>query len=65
MRQLILVRHAHAEESNGGSDRDRPLSPQGLKDAEDLGNYLREQSISLDALIASSAISSSRFCSAT
>ena len=38
MRQLILLRHAHAEQaSTGQADFDRPLSPRGLAEAEAAG----------------------------
>ena len=35
MRELILLRHAHAEPAaDGQADLDRPLSPHGLAEAE-------------------------------
>ncbi|MEG1681514.1 MAG: histidine phosphatase family protein, partial [Stenotrophomonas sp.] len=43
MRELILLRHAHAEPAaNGQADLDRPLSPHGLAEAEAAGRWLQE-----------------------
>lgn len=43
MREVILLRHAHAEPaSTGQADIDRPLSPVGLAEAEAAGRWLRE-----------------------
>lgn len=43
MRELILLRHAHAEPAEDGvADIDRPLSPHGLAEAEAAGRWLRE-----------------------
>lgn len=41
MRELILLRHAHAEPaSTGQADMDRPLSPEGLAEADAAGSWL-------------------------
>src|SRR5690606_31459629 len=46
MRELILLRHAHAEPATTGqSDLDRPLSPQGLAEAEAVARWLKEQGL--------------------
>ena len=43
MRELILLRHAHAEHAlPGQDDHDRPLSLQGQAEAEAAGRWLRE-----------------------
>ncbi|KFN50683.1 SixA phosphatase family protein [Arenimonas composti] len=43
MRELILLRHAHAENAlPGQDDHDRPLSLQGQAEAEAAGRWLRE-----------------------
>ncbi|HEL3757957.1 TPA: histidine phosphatase family protein [Stenotrophomonas maltophilia] len=43
MRELILLRHAHAEPATPGqADLDRPLSPVGLAEAEAAGKWLKE-----------------------
>jgi len=43
MRELILLRHAHAEPgADGQADIDRPLSRQGLAEAEAAGRWLKE-----------------------
>ncbi|WP_420213636.1 histidine phosphatase family protein, partial [Escherichia coli] len=43
MRELILLRHAHAEPATTGqADLDRPLSPVGLAEAEAAGKWLKE-----------------------
>lgn len=42
-RELILLRHAHAESAKaGGNDATRPLSARGIAEAEDAGAWLRE-----------------------
>lgn len=54
MRELILLRHAHAEPAaTGQSDLDRPLSPQGLAEAEAAGRWLREQGLVPDRVLCS------------
>src|SRR5690606_40451259 len=46
MRELILLRHAHAEPAvNGMADIDRALSPQGLAEAEAAGCWLDRKSV--------------------
>ena len=54
MRQLILLRHAHAESaSTGQADLDRPLSPEGLAEAESAGRWLREKGLVPDRVLCS------------
>lgn len=56
MRQLILLRHAHAEPSSPGqADIDRPLSPEGLAEAEAAGRWLAEQGLVPDCVLCSPA----------
>ncbi|MCD9088554.1 histidine phosphatase family protein [Stenotrophomonas sp. SY1] len=56
MRELILLRHAHAEPaSNGQADIDRPLSPHGLAEAEAAGRWLQEQRLVPDRVLCSPA----------
>ena len=56
MRQLILLRHAHAEPaSTGQADFDRPLSPRGLAEAEAAGVWLAAQSLMPDRVLCSPA----------
>lgn len=44
MRELILLRHAHAEGAGAGMDDiDRPLSAEGVREARAAGDWLREQ----------------------
>ena len=46
MRELILLRHAHAEPATAGqADIDRPLSAQGLAEAEAAGRWLAAQGL--------------------
>lgn len=43
MRELILLRHAHAEGAVAGQDdAERPLSPEGRAEAEAAGRWLKE-----------------------
>ena len=56
MRQLILLRHAHAEPSSAGqADIDRPLSAEGLAEAEAAGRWLAEQGLVPDYVLSSPA----------
>lgn len=56
MRELILLRHAHAESATAGQDDiDRPLSRQGLAEAEAAGLWLKEHGHLPDRVIASPA----------
>ena len=43
MRELILLRHAHAEPAAPGqADLDRPLSAEGLAEAESAGRWIKD-----------------------
>jgi phosphohistidine phosphatase len=56
VRELILLRHAHAEPaSTGQSDLDRPLSPEGLAEAESAGRWLAEHKLIPDRVLCSPA----------
>lgn len=56
MRQLILLRHAHAEPPMPGqADFDRPLSTVGLAEAEAAGRWLGEQGLLPDRVLCSPA----------
>lgn len=56
MRELILLRHAHAEPADTGqADIDRPLSPHGHAEAEAAGRWLIEQRLIPDRVLCSPA----------
>lgn len=56
MRELILLRHAHAESAAiGQDDIDRPLSRQGLAEAEAAGKWLQAHNLSPDRILCSPA----------
>lgn len=56
MKELILLRHAHAEPAQpDGVDLDRPLSPEGLAEAESAGRWLKEQGLVPDRVLCSPA----------
>lgn len=56
MRELILLRHAHAESPMPGqADLDRPLSSAGLGEAEEAARWLRAQSLLPDRVLCSPA----------
>jgi len=56
MRELILLRHAHAEPANAGqADLDRPLSTIGLAEAEAAGKWLKEHNLVPDCVLCSPA----------
>ena len=57
MKSLFLLRHAKAVSSSDSlRDFDRSLSDQGRKQAELVGNYLKEQNIGLDLVLSSTAL---------
>ncbi|WP_313460587.1 histidine phosphatase family protein [Stenotrophomonas sp.] len=56
MRELILLRHAHAEPpATGQEDLDRPLSAVGLAEAEAAGRWLKEKGVMPDCILCSPA----------
>ncbi|AXI82874.1 histidine phosphatase family protein [Xylella taiwanensis] len=56
MRELILLRHAHAEPASiGQTDFDRPLSQHGMIEAEAAGYWLRKQRLTPDRVLCSPA----------
>ncbi|AWV08797.1 SixA phosphatase family protein [Marilutibacter maris] len=56
MRELILLRHAHAEPASiGQADLDRPLSAEGLAEAEAAGRWIAEQRLIPDCVLCSPA----------
>ena len=56
MRELILLRHAHAEAAAAGQDDiDRPLSRQGQAEAEAAGHWLKSNGYLPDRVVCSSA----------
>lgn len=55
-RILLVLRHAETEDVRpGGRDSQRRLTPDGERHAEQVGDYLREQGITVDAVLCSSA----------
>ena len=55
-RTLLVLRHAQTEDVRPGSrDSERRLTPDGERDAEQVGDYLREQDIMIDTVLCSSA----------
>jgi phosphohistidine phosphatase len=54
--RLVLVRHAHAVPSTGGSDRTRPLTDKGRADAGTVGGWLDWRLQLIDAIWSSSAL---------
>jgi len=56
MRELVLLRHAHAESTVPGvDDFDRPLSREGLAEAEAAGAWLKKNSWAPDLIVCSPA----------
>ncbi|MBP6216905.1 MAG: histidine phosphatase family protein [Luteimonas sp.] len=54
MRELILLRHAHAEPPvPGQADFDRPLSAEGLAEAEAVAAWLRDKALVPDRVLCS------------
>lgn len=55
-RVLLLARHAEAASLEGGSDHDRPLTPDGERTAAAMGRWLRDHTDRLDSVWCSSAL---------
>ena len=56
MRELILLRHAHAEAgAEGQADAERALSRQGLAEAEAAGQWLKQRGFLPDRVLVSPA----------
>jgi phosphohistidine phosphatase len=54
MRELILLRHAHAEPAiTGQDDLDRPLSSEGQAEAEAAGRWLKDKRLVPDCVLCS------------
>jgi phosphohistidine phosphatase len=57
MKTLFLLRHAKSVPAGSGlRDFDRPLTEPGRRQAERVGNYLKEQNVDLDLVLSSSAL---------
>ncbi len=57
MKTLIVLRHADAAGKSGGmSDFERPLSEEGRRQAGGQGAFLRQAGISMERVVASSAL---------
>ena len=55
-RTLLVLRHAKTEEVRPGSrDSERRLTPDGERDAVEVGDYIRTLGITVDAVMCSSA----------
>jgi phosphohistidine phosphatase len=56
-REVILLRHAHADSPRGGqSDSDRPLSPRGIDEAVAAGRWLRQKNVLPARVLCSPAV---------
>jgi phosphohistidine phosphatase len=56
-RTLLVLRHAQTEDIRPGSrDSERRLTSQGERDAQQVGDYLREHGIVIDEVLCSSAV---------
>jgi phosphohistidine phosphatase len=55
-RTLLVLRHAKTEDMRPGSrDSERRLTPDGERHAQEVGDYLRSEGITIDAVLCSSA----------
>ncbi|GAB3745383.1 SixA phosphatase family protein [Microlunatus parietis] len=55
--RLLLLRHATTEDFRPGfADRDRRLTEQGVREAAEVGAWLREQGVTVDRVLCSSAV---------
>ncbi len=57
MKTLMILRHAKAQPlEEGQADHDRPLAPRGEKEAPRIGRWLKEQQLTPDMIVSSSAV---------
>jgi phosphohistidine phosphatase len=56
MRTLLILRHGKAANEDGGLDCDRALTKRGKREAEQMGQRLREHDLVPDRIISSSAL---------
>lgn len=56
MKSLILIRHATAADFGSGTDRDRPLTEDGVQDAKDQGEWLADKGAVFDRVLCSTAV---------
>lgn len=55
-KHLYLLRHAEAGPTESRQDKNRELTPGGIRDALQLGTWFREQNLAFDLVISSSAM---------
>jgi phosphohistidine phosphatase len=56
MRTLLILRHGKAANDEAGLDRDRALTKRGKREAEQMGQRLRDSDLVPDRIITSSAL---------
>ena len=56
VKQLLLIRHGEAQDSQGRPDAERELSAWGYQDMVRVGHYLKEQSWHPDVVFSSTAV---------
>jgi phosphohistidine phosphatase len=56
MRTLLLLRHGQAVPEQEGTDRDRCLTPRGIRAAEVVGQLLRDDDLVPDHILSSNAV---------
>lgn len=64
MKRIFLLRHAQAESSHAGSDKDRALTPQGQADATALGHAMTRKNLLPDLILCSDARRTRETCEA-
>lgn len=56
MKHLLIMRHAKSSwDHQGCSDHDRPLNDRGKRDAPRMGKFIKEQGLTPDCILSSSA----------
>ncbi len=64
-RTLILMRHATAGHQGASTDHDRPLTPEGVREAADAGDWIRHNLPPVDAVLCSTAVRTRQTVTAT
>jgi phosphohistidine phosphatase len=64
-RTLILMRHATAGHQGASTDHGRPLTPEGVREAADAGDWIRHNLPPVDAVLCSTAVRTRQTLTAT
>lgn len=62
MKTLLLIRHSKSDWPENTDDLDRPLTEQGLINAEKMAEFLKNKNIAIDKFVTSPALRTKQTC---